>query len=134
QAMRLFPPVPFVSRQLKSDFQQGKYLLPRNSQISISPYVVHRNESIYPNPTAYNPDNFLPERVAARNAYDYIPFSAGPRNCVGQKFAQFEEKIIMAWLLRRYRFTTKRTFESIRYATEAILRPIDGIVVDVEKR
>ncbi|GMT21511.1 hypothetical protein PFISCL1PPCAC_12808, partial [Pristionchus fissidentatus] len=83
EAMRLFPPVPFVSRQLKSDFQQGKYLLPRNSQISISPYVVHRNESIYPNPTAYNPDNFLPERVAARNAYDYIPFSAGPRNCVG---------------------------------------------------
>ncbi|GMR47782.1 hypothetical protein PMAYCL1PPCAC_17977, partial [Pristionchus mayeri] len=84
EAMRLFPPVPFVSRQLQKDFVLGKYLLPVNSIVSISPFVVHRNESIYPNPLEYDPDRFLPEKVTERNAYDYIPFSAGPRNCIGQ--------------------------------------------------
>ncbi|GMS95444.1 hypothetical protein PENTCL1PPCAC_17619, partial [Pristionchus entomophagus] len=84
EAMRIYPPVPFVSRQLKKDFALGDYLLPVNSQVSISPFVVHRNESIYPNPLEYDPDRFLPDRMATRHAYDYIPFSAGPRNCIGE--------------------------------------------------
>ncbi|GMS81085.1 hypothetical protein PENTCL1PPCAC_3260, partial [Pristionchus entomophagus] len=134
EALRIYPPVPFVSRQLKRDFHLGDYSLPENSQVSISPFVVHRNESIYPNPLEYVPYRFLPEKEAKRNAYDYIPFSAGPRNCIGQKFAQFEEKIILAWLIRSFRFSSNKPFEARRFATEAILRPIDGIIVNVERR
>ncbi|GMT21508.1 hypothetical protein PFISCL1PPCAC_12805, partial [Pristionchus fissidentatus] len=134
ESMRLYPPVPFVSRQLQNDFQCGKYLLPKHANMSIAPFVVHRNESIYPNASRYDPDRFLPEQAAARHAYDYIPFSAGPRNCIGQKFAQYEEKIIMTWLIRRFRFNSDEPLESQKFATEAILRPINGIKVTVQRR
>ncbi|KAF8373240.1 hypothetical protein PRIPAC_79669 [Pristionchus pacificus] len=134
ESMRLYPPVPFASRQLQNDLQCGEYLLPQHSNVSVSPFVIHRNESIYPNATQFNPDNFLPERVASRNPYDYIPFSAGPRNCIGQKFAQYEEKIMTALLLRRFRFKSDGPLSSQRFAAEAILRPIDGINVMVIRR
>ncbi|GMR44926.1 hypothetical protein PMAYCL1PPCAC_15121, partial [Pristionchus mayeri] len=134
ESMRLYPPVPFVSRQLQNDLQCGKHLLPQHANMSISPFVIHRNESVYPNALEYNPDNFLPDRIAARNAYDYIPFSAGPRNCIGQKFAQYEEKIIMSWLLRRFRFESDEPMASQKFATEAILRPVNGIKVTVHRR
>ncbi|KAF8375734.1 hypothetical protein PRIPAC_82163 [Pristionchus pacificus] len=172
EAMRIYPPVPFVSRQLTKDFPLGKYLLPVNSQVSISPFVVHRNESIYPNATQYDPDRFLPENVAARNAYDYIPFSAGPRNCIGQSPCFFLKYLVtFVATLKNGNLQDKnslnskrrlflhgsfdrlnshpnsfcssklkkkselfRSFESQRYATEAILRPIDGIIVNVERR
>ncbi|GMS95442.1 hypothetical protein PENTCL1PPCAC_17617, partial [Pristionchus entomophagus] len=134
ESMRLYPPVPFVSRQLQNDLQCGQYLLPQHANMSIAPFIIHRNESIYPNATQYNPDNFLPDRVATRNAYDYIPFSAGPRNCIGQKFAAYEEKIIMSWLLRRFRFESEESLTSQQFAAEAILRPINGIKVMVHRK
>ncbi|GMS92322.1 hypothetical protein PENTCL1PPCAC_14497, partial [Pristionchus entomophagus] len=134
ESMRLYPPVPFVSRQLQNDFTLGEYTIPQHANITISPFVVHRNESIYPNASQYDPDRFLHEKVAARNAYDYIPFSAGPRNCIGQKFAMYEEKIILSWLLRRFRFESDEAFSSQKFATEAILRPINGIKVTVVRR
>ncbi|GMT21509.1 hypothetical protein PFISCL1PPCAC_12806, partial [Pristionchus fissidentatus] len=134
ETMRLYPPVPFVSRQLQNDFKLGEYTLPQHANVPISAFLVHRNESIYPNALLFDPDRFLPEQAAARHAYDYIPFSAGPRNCIGQKFALYEEKIIQSWLLRRFRFETDLPLESQKFSTEAILRPVDGIKVTVVKR
>ncbi|GMS82735.1 hypothetical protein PENTCL1PPCAC_4910, partial [Pristionchus entomophagus] len=126
ESMRLYPPVPSVSRQLQQDFQCGEFLLPRRANLFISPFLLHRNESIYPNASHYDPDNFLPARVAARHAYDFVPFSAGPRNCIGQKFAQYETNIVMSWLLRRFRFESDEPLESQKFATEVTLRPVDG--------
>ena len=60
------------------------YTIPRSSNIAIAPLMIHRNEKIYPNPMKFDPDRFLPENCKGRHAYDYIPFSAGPRNCIGQ--------------------------------------------------
>ncbi|GMT34991.1 hypothetical protein PFISCL1PPCAC_26288, partial [Pristionchus fissidentatus] len=134
ETMRLYPPVPFVSRQLQNDLKMGEYTLPQHANIPISPFIVHRNESIFPNALHFDPDRFLPEEAAKRHAYDYIPFSAGPRNCIGQKFAQYEEKIILSWLLRRFRFETDQPLESQKFATEAILRPVEGIQVSIVKR
>uniref|UniRef100_A0A1I7X009 Cytochrome P450 n=1 Tax=Heterorhabditis bacteriophora TaxID=37862 RepID=A0A1I7X009_HETBA len=80
----------------------GNYLLPAGSQVNISPIILHYNEEVYPDPHYYNPDRFLPENISKRHAYDYIPFSAGLRNCIGQKFALYEEKVMVSWLLRRF--------------------------------
>ncbi|GMR37893.1 hypothetical protein PMAYCL1PPCAC_08088, partial [Pristionchus mayeri] len=90
--------------------------------------------AIYPNPTKYDPGRFLPENTAKRHAYDFIPSSAGPRNCIGQKFAQSELRIVLSWILRRFRFVTDRPLDSQKYSVEATLRPVNGMRLTVMKR
>lgn len=84
EGLRLYPPVPYIARELKEDLKlsSGPYTIPAGATVVIGTYNLHRWDKIYPNPNVYDPDNFLPERQANRHFYSFIPFSAGPRSCV----------------------------------------------------
>lgn len=86
ETLRLFPPVPLIARELKEDLKlsTGQYTIPAGATVVVTTYLLHRDSKIYPNPTKFDPDNFLPERQANRHYYAFIPFSAGPRSCVGK--------------------------------------------------
>lgn len=58
--------------------------VPAGATVIVATYKLHRREDIYPNPDKFDPDNFLPERSANRHYYAFVPFSAGPRSCVGE--------------------------------------------------
>lgn len=62
----------------------GDYTIPANSHLHISIYDLHRRADIYPEPERFIPERFLLENSATRHPYAYIPFSAGPRNCIGK--------------------------------------------------
>lgn len=85
ETLRLYPPVPIIGRKVNEDVKlaSGNYTIPAGASVFITPYNLHRLEEYFPNPEVFNPDNFLPERCQARNYYSFIPFSAGPRSCVG---------------------------------------------------
>lgn len=65
-------------------FISENYTIPAGTQTPIMSFIMHRNPKVFPNPEEFNPDHFLPENVVNRHPFAYIPFSAGPRSCIGE--------------------------------------------------
>ncbi|MFN6951769.1 MAG: cytochrome P450 [Albidovulum sp.] len=103
-AGRLYPPVPmFVREARREETFRGRTIAP-GAQVGISPWHLHRHERLWDNPDGFDPARWDTEngRAGLRNAY--IPFSAGPRVCPGAGFAMAEGPLILAMLLRAFRF------------------------------
>jgi cytochrome P450 len=126
ESLRLYPSVPMFTRTLKEDASIMGYTVPANTQIMISPYTVHRDPKHWPDPEIFNPDRFLPDNSVGRHPYAFLPFSAGSRNCIGQRFALMEEKTVMSWILRYYKVHSVYRRDQIRPKAELILRPSGG--------
>lgn len=113
----------------------GGYILPKGLTVALLIYGMHRNDKIYPDPDAFKPERFLPEQSAGRHPYAFIPFSAGPRNCIGQKYALHELKVVLSWVLRRFSFSLPDpSAPEIPAASEIVLKPMNGIHVIVTPR
>ncbi|XP_035776557.1 cytochrome P450 4c3-like [Anopheles albimanus] len=134
EGLRLYPSVPLIARHLTEDVDIDGYTLPAGTTAMIVVYQLHRNPDVFPNPDKYNPDHFLPENCRGRHPYAYIPFSAGPRNCIGQKFALLEEKSIISAVLRKYRIEAVDRRENLTLLGELILRPKNGLRIRISRR
>ncbi|XP_030755167.1 cytochrome P450 4C1-like [Sitophilus oryzae] len=113
EAMRIFPVVPYLGRYATADIPVGTKVIPKDTNIFISIFNVHRNENYYPDPLKYDPDRFLPEEIAKRDSYAFIPFSGGPRNCIGKTYALMLLKTAAASVIRNY-----QTFSDYKSVTE----------------
>ncbi|NP_001389267.1 cytochrome P450 4c3-like [Onthophagus taurus] len=133
EALRLYPPVPFISRQATSDTAYFGGLIPRRATLGISIYILHRDPTIYPDPEKFDPDRFTLENQQTRSPFSYIPFSAGPRNCIGQRFAMMELKSTIAKVLRNFEIHPVKGFEPI-LVPDAILKSLNGVNVRLEHR
>ncbi|CAD1479979.1 unnamed protein product, partial [Heterotrigona itama] len=136
ESLRLFPPVPAIAREIKKDLRivTGNYLIPKGTTILIPQFRIHRLEEFYPNPHAFNPDNFLPEKMQCRHYYSFIPFSAGPRSCVGRKYAVLKLKVLLSTILRNYKILSDLTEEDFRLRVDIILKREDGFRIKIEPR
>ena len=76
--------------------------IPSGTQIDIALFCMHRNPAVWKDPSTYDPDRFLPENIEHMDPHAFMPFSAGPRNCIGEHFAMNELKTIIARVLRRF--------------------------------
>jgi cytochrome P450 len=103
EAMRLYPPAWGFSRQALGDDQLSGYHLPRGWMAFVVPYVLHRLPSLWEDPETFDPDRFSPERSADRSKFAYVPFGAGPRQCIGNQFASIEAQLVVATLAQRFR-------------------------------
>ncbi|HMB91109.1 MAG TPA: cytochrome P450 [Rhodothermales bacterium] len=102
ESLRLFPPVLWWSRICVDSCLFGPYEIPAGARVVYSAYITHRLPDLYPRPNAFLPKRWLTMNPAP---YAYVPFSSGPRMCLGGTFAMMEMKVVLAMLLQRYRLS-----------------------------
>ncbi|CAG2207349.1 CYP4B1 [Mytilus edulis] len=102
EGMRIHPPVPIVSRQSTKEVTIEGVTFPPDTTFSVNIYGLHHNPAVWKDHTTYDPSRFSKDRDSVLDSYAFIPFSAGPRNCIGQNFAMNEEKTVIARILERY--------------------------------
>ena len=133
EAMRLYPPVAATERQARHSMTIGPVALKAGDLAVVLIYVMHRHRRLWTAPEMFDPERFAPERSQGRHRFAYLPFGAGPRICIGAKFAELEAVAILAALIRTLRFgpnPAHRIVPRMRITT----RPDGGMPLFVEPR
>ncbi|XP_030764328.1 cytochrome P450 4C1-like [Sitophilus oryzae] len=135
ETMRVFPIVPMIVRALDADIDIGEHVLQKGSSVVFGILQTHRNEEYWPDPLKFDPDRFLPEEVAKRPPGCYIPFSFGPRNCIGMKYAMMTIKALVATVVRKYKvYSDYKNIEEVELRSNLVLRTKNGFKVHFELR
>nr|WCC58135.1 cytochrome P450 [Pharsalia antennata] len=130
ETLRLHPSIPLINRLSAEDIKtHSGYTIPKGTNIGVTIYDMHRNPDVWENPTKFDPDRFLPENISKRHPFSFIPFSAGPRNCIGQKYGLCEMKAALCGILRKFRLEPVDTPETVKYRLDVVLRPASKIRV-----
>lgn len=163
ESMRLFSTIPVVARTAMEDITLSKKLLrksidlrkfnsfkyfrfvlflannrivPKGSTIIIPFFTICRNPEYFEDPNEFKPERFLDEQIMEKkNPFAYIPFSAGPRNCIGQKFAMYEMKCVLSKIL--HNFEISLTDDSVAHpilSASLVLRPESSIKFYFKRR
>lgn len=100
ESMRVLPPVPLHPRVVAEDHELGGHFMPRHTEVFLSIFHMHHDPALFPRPRRFDPARWS---TIKPTAFEYNPFSAGPRMCIGASFAMMEIKIVLAMLLQRHR-------------------------------
>ena len=133
ESMRLYPPVPTLLREAVEPDTLGGYEVPAGATIHLNQWVVHRDPRWYDDALAFRPERWTDEFERSLPRLAYFPFAAGPRRCIGDRFAMLEARLILATLYQRYHLelVSDRDVEVIPTVTS---RPNDDIVVVAHER
>lgn len=133
EALRLYPPAAMLARQAVEDDKLGDVRIPAGTVVTISPYVLHRRRGLWDHPDAFDPSRFLGQQRDRIDRFAYIPFGAGPRVCIGMAFAIQEGIILLAHLLRAFRFDLVDG-HPVMPLQRVTLRPREGMKMHVKRR
>ena len=126
EAMRLYPTVWILGRIVAEDDIIDGVRIPKGSVVFLSPYVTQRHPDFWNEPEKFDPSRFLPERVEKRLQHAYFPFSAGPRTCIGDRFAMMEAQIILAHILTQFTILDDPA-HTVEMEPSVTLKPKNGI-------
>ncbi|CAG2164302.1 unnamed protein product [Oppiella nova] len=138
ETLRLHSPVLRLSRNcINGDYKLGNtgITLYKNQRVEIPTFAIHLSEEYYPNAEKFIPDRFLPENRHKIVPYTYLPFGAGPRNCIGMRFALMEAKLGLAQVLRRFKIVrTSQTDVPLKFNKTLFLNSAKRVIVGIEAR
>jgi cytochrome P450 len=131
ESMRLYPPAWIFERQAIEDDVVGGFKVPKRSIVAISPWVLHRQRALWENPEGFDPDRFAGDQERSRFAY--LPFGAGPRQCIGMGFAMLEAQLILARVAQRFRLELVPS-QKVTPEPVVTLRPRDGLEMRIRRQ
>lgn len=134
ETLRMYPSVPYYGRLLEEDIHFNGKIYPKGAMMSIIPISLHKNPKLYKNPDIFNPDRFMVENLESKHPFAYLPFSAGPRNCIGQKFAMYEIKSTIAKIVRNFELFPVDSKYNPVLSGESILKSANGIFLKLKIR
>ncbi|CAG5116005.1 unnamed protein product [Candidula unifasciata] len=105
EAIRLHGPVPLIERLTSEDLSINGTIIPAGTRVAFYLYVLHNNPHIWDEPHEFRPDRFHPDKQRHMDPFQYIPFSAGARNCIGQNFAMNEMKTTIVKVIRKFQLS-----------------------------
>ncbi|KAL9970605.1 hypothetical protein ACROYT_G023010 [Oculina patagonica] len=133
ETLRRHPPATGLIRKVAKDQEIGGYKIPADVAVLSSTYVSSHFPDYWTNPEEFNPYRFDDEELVKRSHYTYFPFALGPRNCIGQNFAQIEAKVLMSRFLQTFKFSLVPG-QSRNVLERGTLRPKDGVMCTLIKR
>uniref|UniRef100_A0A8D9AC24 Cytochrome P450 4g15 n=1 Tax=Cacopsylla melanoneura TaxID=428564 RepID=A0A8D9AC24_9HEMI len=138
ESLRLYPAAPIIGRHIDEDFDLGNgIILPEGVTVFISIYAVHRDPKYYDNPNQFDPNRWTPDLVAQRPPNCFMPFSTGPRNCIGGKYAMMQMKTVLSTILRKYRILPAKEcsrMEDIAFDWKITIKLNENCKIRLEKR
>jgi cytochrome P450 len=133
ESMRLYPPAPLLARQAIEDIELGGERIRRGMSVVMPVYAIHRHTRRWSNPDVFDPSRFSPEKEAAIERYQYLPFGAGPRICIGMAFAMMEATAMLATMLQHARFSPVQGRDPYPVARVTLV-PRGGVALSVATR
>jgi cytochrome P450 len=133
EALRLYPPGWLFTRRTIEADQIGGFPIPARTDVFISPYMLHRHPAFWSDPERFAPERFAGIDAKERHRFAYIPFSVGPRHCIGENMAMFEMLVHVNHMARRFRLR-RLTEGPIEFEAQINLRPRSNLKMAVEER
>ncbi|XP_077539140.1 cytochrome P450 4V2-like [Haemaphysalis longicornis] len=133
ETLRLYPSIPVMGRNIEEDMMIGGQLIPKGTIAMCLIYFLHRHPRFHENPYSFTPERFL-NGATGQHPYAYQPFFGGPRNCIGQRFALQEAKIVVAQVMRHFQVDSKLSESELQLELGIVLRPSQGLEVRLTPR
>ncbi|XP_076027757.1 thromboxane-A synthase [Genypterus blacodes] len=135
EALRLYPPGFRFARDIEQECVVNGQVLPKGATLEIPAGFLHYDPEHWPEPEKFIPERFTPEAKASRHPFVYLPFGAGPRNCVGMRLAQLEIKMALGRMFRGFSLVAcSETKVPLELKSSSTLGPKNGIFVKITRR
>ncbi|CAF0881016.1 unnamed protein product [Brachionus calyciflorus] len=132
ETLRMFPPAVRLDRVASADYEYNGIKILKDMVWSVPIWALHHDPEIYPEPDIFRPERFDDKEKNLRESVAFLPFGAGPRNCVGMRFALLEIKTLLASVLSKYSFEKcDKTPEKIQIDNSGFARPTCPLIVKV---
>jgi cytochrome P450 len=133
ESLRLYPTAPLIIRDIVADLEFEGTTIPAGTMGMIPIYAIHRHRSYWNDPDRFDPDRFAPDATSKPARFAFMPFGAGPRNCIGAAFATLEATIMLATFVRAVRFELESGFTP-QPSAHMFLLPKNGLRLRITPR
>ena len=135
ESMRLCPPLHIFDRKCEETCKIYERLtIPSGMDVIVPIYALHHDPEAWPDPEVYDPERFRGPAKDTRHPFQFLPFGAGPRNCIGMKYVMMEMKVALVRILRKFKFVrSPETQVPLALSSAVTLAPRNGIHLRVKR-